>query len=222
MTVERLKKKYYGDKAERYASRRENTDKWNKEHAAVESMLARYSGAAVLDLPCGTGRFMEVYRRLGCSVIAADVSTDMLKEARKAAERAEFDGARFETVDALAMNPGDFQADVVVSIRFMNWLSPEHARQAFANLCACSRKAIIIGIRSIDLEMMQGELRRKAQRRLLQARRPRPDERMTNYLHLKDDVNDWFRVAGLLVRSSQLIEKTQIGADYVVYELERA
>jgi SAM-dependent methyltransferase len=221
MTIEKLKSKYYGDVAEKYNARRENSEKWKKEHHAVERMLARFAGDMVLDLPCGTGRFMELYRQLNCRVIASDVSTDMLNQARREAAQAGIENARFEVADALTMNPENLKADVVVSIRFMNWLSPDHARRAFSNLCACGRKAIIIGIRSIDLETTSGEQRRKAERRLQSTLAPRLDGRPHNYLHLRSNVDDWFRNERITVRRSEFIEKTAVGADYFVYELER-
>lgn len=221
MTLEKLKAKYHGEMAAHYNARRENTEKWKEEQSAVEALLAHYPGTLVLDLPCGTGRFMELYRRLRCRVIAADVSTDMLNEARKAAERAGTAAPRFETVDALEMNPADFRVDVVVSTRFINWLAPEHAQRALSNLCACSRSAVIIGIRSLDLTTATPEQRRRFESRVQAAKRPRPDGRPHNHLHSRTDVETWFSRAGVRVCDSTLVEKTPAGADYFIYRLER-
>jgi len=42
----------------------------------------------VLDVPCGTGRFVPVFAAAGCEVLAGDVSSEMLALARQAAEEA--------------------------------------------------------------------------------------------------------------------------------------
>ena len=72
---------YYGKKAFTYDVGRENDSKWQKEYAAVEHALQGMSGT-VLDIPCGTGRFFPIYKKLSLGFSGMDVSEDMMLQAR--------------------------------------------------------------------------------------------------------------------------------------------
>lgn len=71
--------KYHGDVSRGYDAKRENTPKWTVEQRIIEDMLAELpKGSTVLDIPVGTGRFLQAYKRLGLKFIGADISGDQL------------------------------------------------------------------------------------------------------------------------------------------------
>ena len=88
MEFTRLAKRYRGGAADRYDSDREQTGKWALEQAAVETLLSVLpAGLSVVDIPVGTGRFIDLYQKLGLVATGIDVSTDMLGRAEEKARR---------------------------------------------------------------------------------------------------------------------------------------
>ena len=68
-----------------------------REAAFLLEVLALAPGASVLDVGCGTGRHAVELARAGLQVTGIDISSGMLREARKAAAAA---GVRVELVEA--------------------------------------------------------------------------------------------------------------------------
>ena len=75
-------RKYTGAVATGYDAKRMGAPKWAAEDKIIKDMLADMpNDSYVLDIPTGTGRFMQHYVDRGFGVRAMDVSEDMLKEA---------------------------------------------------------------------------------------------------------------------------------------------
>ena len=73
----------------------------------------------VLDVPCGTGRFVAVFARAGCDVLAGDVSADMLALARRAA--AEAGGVcRCVALDARRLPVPDRSMEMAFAMRLLH------------------------------------------------------------------------------------------------------
>ncbi len=68
-----------------------------REAAFLVDLLALEPGASVLDIGCGTGRHAVELARAGLVVTGLDISSGMLREARKAADAA---GVELELVEA--------------------------------------------------------------------------------------------------------------------------
>lgn len=138
---------YYGDIAEYYDAERETKERWRREQAAVGSLLGRLpQGLRVLDIPVGTGRFMEFYIQRGDQVCGLDASTSMLERARA---RAGDDAQGIELVegDATALDFADDSFDLVVSVRFLRHILPfAQARQALGEMARVCRGHAIIEI----------------------------------------------------------------------------
>lgn len=104
---------FQGDEARNYEAKRVDGTPWRLEDRAISRLLHGCSGR-VLDLPCGTGRWLKLYDRLGFECVGADVSADMLAEARVKGARAEL--VQASAFDPLPFEPGAF--DVLVCSRF--------------------------------------------------------------------------------------------------------
>ncbi|HUE87360.1 MAG TPA: methyltransferase domain-containing protein [Vicinamibacterales bacterium] len=78
------------------------------EQAAVLSLLPPVSGRRVLDVGCGTGRYMQLLAALGAQVIGIDRSPAMLARARACA-------AALAQGDMMALPVAPAACDVVVS-----------------------------------------------------------------------------------------------------------
>ncbi len=90
------------------------------ERQAVNDLIGRLGvRGPVLDVPCGTGRFVPVFAARGCKVLAGDVSTEMLVLARRTAEEA---GAacRCLALDARRLPIADGAVDLAVAMRLLH------------------------------------------------------------------------------------------------------
>lgn len=78
------KSAYRGDVASRYDEDRVVEPLWAEEQAFVREWVQSLpSGTRVLDLPVGTGRFVEFYLERSLTVHGRDISADMIAEVRR-------------------------------------------------------------------------------------------------------------------------------------------
>ena len=135
-------RKYVGNVASGYNAKREQSEKWLHENAIIESMLSTLPrGTSILDVPVGTGRFFDIYRKFGFVVEGLDVSTDMLKEAEK----------NIRDDDQIVLGEGsvlnlpcrDKSFDVAIMCRLSRWLQPVDCMVAFRELQRVSKGGVI-------------------------------------------------------------------------------
>ncbi len=134
---------------DRFAGKRSATHR--RDWAALAGALpADARGALVLDCPSGTGRISRPLGGAGLGVIAADVSFEMLSQAR------ERDSARhYVQADATALPFRDGAFDAVVSMRFIYHL-PESAQRvkALSEMARVSRRWVAVSY--FDAWTLQG------------------------------------------------------------------
>lgn len=146
MDRDRLAAKYHGDMAKTYDELREGTPQWLSEHRIVERFLSRFGpGTSILDVPVGTGRFLQTYATLGFEVTGVDVSTSMLAKARRKVASHSLD-VRLHEGSIYSLDFADGAFDVVVCIRFMDWVKGEVFERALTELVRVSKDAIIVYI----------------------------------------------------------------------------
>ncbi len=90
------------------------------ERRIVDDLLGRLGvGGPVLDVPCGTGRFIPVWAARGCEVVAGDVSAEMLALARRTAVET---GAacRWLALDARRLPLPDGVVDLALAMRLLH------------------------------------------------------------------------------------------------------
>ena len=114
----------------------------------------------VLDLPCGTGKLASVFAHFNFSVVAADISRQMMEVA--APEYRGLPGfIGFVQTDAGATNFADGEFDAAVCLRLLHRV-PDVARTAIlTELSRISRKHIIV---SVGLTNPLQEFRRQVRR----------------------------------------------------------
>lgn len=132
--AESTAKRYYGATAKDYNQRRAGQAKWSGEDSKVRELLSDLpSGARVLDVPCGTGRFFDLYRERGFDALGVDVSAAML---------AECSGVPVRQGSIFALDLPDGSFDVALSIRFMNLIEADDMKIALRELQRVARRAI--------------------------------------------------------------------------------
>ncbi len=145
MDPEKLAKKYHGRMASTYDSTREGERQWESEQRIVEDLLAGFPrGTSVLDVPVGTGRFLAACVRSGFNITGVDSSSSMLSNAREKVDPGAAVRLEEGRIYSLPFPDGSF--DVVVCIRFMDWVAGDDFRRALAELARVTRNAIIVYI----------------------------------------------------------------------------
>lgn len=150
-----IRDRYTGAVAETYDDQRAGKPTWAAENAAVDKWLGIIgTGARVLDIPVGTGRFLAAYRRRYMGVIGMDVSADMLAQARSKDAAADL-----VIGNILAIDLPYASVDAAISVRIMNWLTLDEVRTALAELARVARTWIITaGGRSNERSAMVRDL----------------------------------------------------------------
>lgn len=100
-------------------------------------------GTVVLDVPVGTGRFLDHYAKCGFVVIGVDRSQDMLN----LAQTHKHQGQTFYIGDVRALGMERQSVDIAVACRITRWLSPEDCQKAIRELMRVARKRVIFTAR---------------------------------------------------------------------------
>lgn len=145
---------YNGKKATDYDAKREGTKKWQRENDAVESLIPD-DVTTVIDIPCGTGRFIPLYRKLGLNWACYDVSSDMILMAQSKFKAGGFYIGDIRKLPANLTNT----FDLAVCCRLTGWLNPSDLELAVKELLRVAKVAII-GIRVVyqDQPIQKGRL----------------------------------------------------------------
>lgn len=105
------------------------------------------SGIKLLDFGCGTGEDTAVMRSLGVDYAGADVTTQMLAQARR-----DHPGVQFDQDDMLASKYADRQWPVVVCNAVLPHLPTEGVVRAIRELWRITGKLLLVRLFGVDLE----------------------------------------------------------------------
>lgn len=138
---------YYGKVAQGYSAKRSGSKKWQIEQTTVEEYLKEISdGSKVLDIPFGTGRFVEMYLKKGMTVYGLDISADMLNAAREELGDS-FERCITTAGDATSTLPyDDNYFDVIVCWRFLKFFSYETAKNILQEFHRVSKSKVILRV----------------------------------------------------------------------------
>lgn len=183
---------YYGRRARNYEVRRSRQDWWHVEQEAMQALLAKLpDGLSVVDIPFGTGRFVNFYREKNFSIAGLDASSDMIAQAK------EILGDTMTGVDArvgisteLPFENGEF--DLLVSTRFLRDIIPfrdaEKSLEEFARVTK-SFAIIQLGITTNA-----------------RGRTPKPNEPMGSDLSLRQ-VTNLLDAVGFKIEDQKLVKE---------------
>jgi ubiquinone/menaquinone biosynthesis C-methylase UbiE len=200
---------YRGEIAANYDRDRVGEPIWQREQAWVESWARRLpAGAKVLDLPAGTGRFLEILWDRGARVHAIDISEDMLKALRA---RSVPKGASLVVTqgDAEALECADDSFDFVICWRLMHLLPSDAMERVVRELARVCRGEIVLEVLGVYVGGPWGAAARAVKRRLrallgLRSRAGgKPWSHITNYPHREADLIALFSRCGLHLESME-------------------
>lgn len=228
MEFERLSEQYHGAVAEDYDRRREQTPRWLREQAAVEKLLDGIERQyTVLDIPVGTGRFVELYEQIGFSAIGLDVSEDMLSHARSKAEQSR-SSIKLQLGDIRNIPFPDATFGISVCIRFLNWVDIRAANEVMNELARVSKRYVVVSIThfvpvrslltgpSAGFRSIAGQAARRFKTQLLR----NASKRRIIY-HEQNQVKELFDNTGLRIAESICTEPGRRGVTSYIYLLEK-
>jgi len=138
---------YYIEKAQDYIAKRAKTEKWLKEQAIMQELLTEIpNSSTVLDVPFGTGRFVDLYLKKNMSVFGVDISKDMLVVAKKYLGDA-YSYCNIKVGSAEHLHFEDNLFDLVVSCRFFTLIPLDLAKRVLSEFYRVSKSKIILNIR---------------------------------------------------------------------------
>lgn len=114
------------------------------EHTLRRALRDVPKGGVVLDVPCGTGRFTNFLLREGFSVIGADISPEMLAEARRKVEGTPANLLGFQTCEVERLPFPDKSIDCTLTVRFLHLVPKEVRPAVFRELKRVSRSHVVL------------------------------------------------------------------------------
>jgi SAM-dependent methyltransferase len=149
LNAESSRKHYFGHKAFAYDIREgdnagpgRGSDKWDRENRAVFSAFTTDGlSGPVLDIPCGTGRFLKMYETLEINAICMDVSNDMMCQARVKDPKADI-----REGDIMKIPLSDNTVNTSVCVRLLNFLETHEMVHALSELARVSKEAIVCSL----------------------------------------------------------------------------
>ncbi|MFN3942514.1 MAG: class I SAM-dependent methyltransferase [Flavobacterium sp.] len=162
-----------------YNEEREKLIDWKKENDAMIFYLNQLPDSLkILDIPFGTGRFVDYYLKKKFEIYGIDLSSNMLENSKNYLKE-NYNHCKLQIGDASKINYGDNFFDLVICFRFLpHIVSLETALKSIQEVSrVCSKYAIIqIGIRDKNFKRL---------------RKPLPHEKMGTWFY-ENEINDLF------------------------------
>lgn len=145
------KSAYHGEVAARYDADRRVEPLWAQEQAFVQAWAADVpEGATVLDIPTGTGRFLEIFHERRLHVLAQDISEDMLAEIRRLHPTVDPTRLQISKGDAEAIALPDAAVDVVLSWRFLHLIPMPVVRRVMREFRRVCRGPVVVQVFAVE------------------------------------------------------------------------
>ena len=214
MKFDDLATRYTGGLAHAYEAERTGGPEWPKEQVIVERFLATLPrGAALLDVPVGTGRFLPFYKTYDLRVTGLDISLDMLAAAKSKAAALGLDIALAKG-DIRKIDAADKSFEAALCVRFVNWVDFAGMEAALAELSRVARSALIVSVRVWPTPRT---VRQRLGQRWTALRRRRAE---LNF-HNQEATEALFARLGFKVADSEMVRERRDQTRYILYLLRR-
>jgi SAM-dependent methyltransferase len=139
--------RYHGDEADYYLARRTHRRKWIREQQEMEKLLAAFPrGSSILDVPFGTGRYLEFYALGDHRTVGLDISREMMMQSRGAGTSENcLMGLVQGEAEALPLSDGAI--DYIVCTRLFNWFPLATLRTVVCEFARVAKHGLIIEVR---------------------------------------------------------------------------
>lgn len=134
--------RYVGTTASNYDEKRKKKKGWKISEDIIfrllEEIAAKRKGLTVLDVPVGTGRFFDVYKKLSLNVIGIDISEDMLKLAQKKSNDVDL------RKGSILNLPSDIKVNIVICYGFLHLVTIEDVKKVIHSISQVNADHVII------------------------------------------------------------------------------
>ncbi len=209
------KHKYKGNVASEYDAKRISEPLWEREQDAFKQCLSSLpGGTSIIDIPIGTGRFIEYYKELGLIAHGVDISQDMLSEARKNAKESNYD-MEFIHGDALNLPQSTSECDYLICARLLNWVPFQILKKMVREFMRVTEKGMILQIR-VGTPLTRKEYLNNLSYRLVKKpgtvfkpifRRIFFGKPVNFYIHDKREIEDLFTKYGVSIVDHMVVDK---------------
>jgi len=157
------------------------------------------------------------------SVVASDRSADMLTETRNRALSLGLENVSIVKADATAEGAELPECQVVVCVRFLNWLPADVATPTFARLASRCTEEMIISLTTIDERKFSGSQLSAVRRRLEKSHDPKDGSDLPpNGPHSHDRFRSWLENTGMEVAERDVVAKGKGELEVAMYRLVKA
>lgn len=226
------KSAYHGEIAERYEDHRTVEPVWAVEQEFVRAWSAVIQPQqSILDIPTGTGRFVDFFLARGARVHAWDISEDMLAQIRQRFGGTVPANLDLKVGDAERLSLTDGAVDFVISWRLFHLLPAGVMGRVLAEFNRVCRGVIVVqvfavrpaGYRESPWRRLKEVLRPawRALRSKLGTKPRLPWGHITSYSHREEELLAAIQNAGLTITETRTLEQ-QPGLANRVYFLTRA
>jgi ubiquinone/menaquinone biosynthesis C-methylase UbiE len=128
-----------------YDESRQSERHWIEENKFIEDYINKQQINNLLEIPVGTGRFLQYYTKNIISVTGIDVSEDMLNEARKKLSSLRPQcSVSLEQGDIFNLRFQDNNFDTTIVFRLFHLMPEESVAQAVKELCRVTSRDIVV------------------------------------------------------------------------------
>ena len=213
--MENANKAYRGSLAKNYEKDRVVESIWEKEQTFIAQYLSKLGrGGSILDVPVGTGRFINLYLNHGMSVFAVDISEDMLVEVRE--KFGNTPNIRLERGDVACLSHGTSSVDYIICWRLVHLLPKATLAKMICEFARVARKEIIIQTYEPKRIALRGSLVNKIHyiagaflKKLMTAKKngcKAPWAHIRNFVHSDTEMKSLFSRYGLLIKETFVID----------------
>jgi ubiquinone/menaquinone biosynthesis C-methylase UbiE len=215
MEFDKLSTRYTGGIAQSYEALRTGGTDWPKEQAVVERFLRTLPrDSTIVDVPVGTGRFVEFYKAFGLKPTGLDISLDMMDSAKEKADALGLDIA-FRKADIRHIDAPDRGFDTALCVRFVNWVDFAGFEAVMAELARVARDTIIVSVRvwptPDTLGKRFGQMWTSFRRRNAEL-----------HFHNRQATEALFARIGFTIADSENVRQRKDQTSFVFYRLRRA
>lgn len=144
----RVAESYHQNFTSGYSLRRLRS-KWiaYRERKIIRDYLLSIPHSKILDIPTGTGKLAPVLKDVANTVVACDVSNEMISIAKKEFDRINFDRVRFVCagVEEIGTTLNEERFDAVVCLRLLHRV-PNHLKASFLSKLSVLSPNLIVSI----------------------------------------------------------------------------
>lgn len=149
-----IENQYFGRSAAEYEARRSG-DLWQKEEQVFRYLLSQVvdeseNELGILDLPCGTGRWIPFFGQFSGEYCGVDISSDMIAEARQKRRPPNLKTVFIEETWQNFTSGSDKRFDLTVCTRFLGHWNSKEAARIVAGLASVTTKHFILQVRVND------------------------------------------------------------------------